>query len=211
MDSLHRLSASIDAQLPTLVLFVIVRWLADAACGPLRRALVRAFARRVPRTLRAARVALVCTRSVCTVSLIVYFGIDALPSEFCGVQQRARPLGIAAATALVLLVLSSRVMVCLSCIVTLMCCRDRTTAADAAAVTTFVLWAQPEGGDLLVLGIVPVVAAHATKCKSPSSAALAVLCFFHIIRLGAVRAAKWLYRRAVRRRYVTRFDSEKRS
>jgi hypothetical protein len=156
----------------------------------------------MPRASRAVRNALRWARSVSTVALIVYFGVDAVTSEFCSVQQQARPLGIAAAIALTLIVISSRITVCLSCIVTLIGCRDHTTAADAAAVVTFLLWCKPEGGELLIMGVIPFAVAHATTCKAPSSAALSVLCIFHVLRLGTVKAARWLCRRALRRRYI---------
>lgn len=197
MKSLARLSSSIDEQLPQLLIFALLRWLFIVLSSPIRRRLALAVARRAPRALDGV---VDSTRRLCLIAITAYFGAVSVSGDLCAAQRAPRPLGIAAAVSLAIFVLSWRLTVTGACVVTLLCVRDLAVTAYVAAVATFALWARPEGGALIVLGAVPLSAMHATKCKSPPSAALAVLCGACTARTGTVKIFKWLYKR-VRRRF----------
>lgn len=177
MDPLVRLSHHVDAQIPQFVIVAIVRWMTCVLCIPLKHAVTNNCPRIGSTLTKLKRIAALSTQIL--YSMLVTFVLNDAIVNFdlvrqCDSHHAPRPIGIYAGVALVCFVLTTRIDVSASCIVTFICVKNANLLAGVAAVTTLSVFLNLRYTTLLIIFTSGVSTLNATLCISASSATLSV-------------------------------------
>lgn len=183
--SLKRLTSQIDEVIPQLVIFAVMRWVVSVGL-PATAFLLR---RKFPLVSNAVGPAINKAKNKTNMAMVVFyvwmvyfFFKDAWDNSedltTCKDHTVPRPIGIAAGIGLVCFMMTFRLSVSLTAIVTLLCAKENNMLSGMSACTTLLIWMDRSSSFPILAIVCGVSAAHGSVCVSASSAALSVSCFF---------------------------------
>jgi hypothetical protein len=183
-DPLTRLADQIDAAIPQLAMFAVARWACAIVLSPSLRITSRFF----PQFSDELR--LVVDKTYYTIHafgvvlyafVLTFFLHDAWKNyddlTTCSQHSIPRPLGIATGVGLVGFFFTTRLSVSSTCVVVMLCAKEKSILTGLAAICAWGIWAHSTSAIPLLVVAFVVAGTHGSVCVSPSSAALCVCCF----------------------------------